>query len=260
MAEDTDRQFWVLLTVFGGLFGTGLFLFFEHPWIGGGEVIVGATGLASLIRDRIKHLPVGTPLRALASVASIIVIVYINAQLVSMRSDLDAYVMPRVITPKQAEDIRSALKAHPTEITIDVFASSGDPEALEYGGQLANVIRSGGWRVNFAGLNPWESGPSSNYGNGSFFNVYLAMDQGVTVRVGLVGQPTNEDPLHPTPGAVLNEALQRAQIANGSGGAADRGVYSVIVEVGRRPRDIRHGGVRVKLGQWIMQHLIFPPN
>jgi hypothetical protein len=178
---------------------------------------------------------------------------YLMFYLHELRRDLDAYMMPRVITEEQAAQIRKVLQAHNPETVVNLVSNAGDPEAAEYAAQLTNAIVSGGWEVAIQSLNPW--GPQSIEVNSklgrAFDNMWLAMDQGVLIRVGLAGQPQNANPQHPTPAALLASALRTADIQFGSGEWADRGKYTLILEVGHRPRSIGSGSFRDKLILWL---------
>jgi hypothetical protein len=51
-----DRLFWVALTVFGGIFATGLFIAFEQHLAGGVALtVLGLGGLLRLVRDHRHH-------------------------------------------------------------------------------------------------------------------------------------------------------------------------------------------------------------
>jgi hypothetical protein len=105
-----------------------------------------------------------------------------------LREELDVYVMPRKITAEQADQIRRTLAGHDPGIPIEVFASQADREAMEYASQIVFAIKAAGWNAVFESLNPWETGPSANHYNGAWFNINLAVDQGITVRVS--GNPS----------------------------------------------------------------------
>jgi hypothetical protein len=193
-------------------------------------------------------------LSTLAVGYGVISVVFFALQL---RSDLDAYVMPRKITTKQADSIRQSLMGRDPGIPIEVFVNQTDSESMEYASQLTNAIKAGGWDARFQPLNPWETGPSSIHYDGAFYNIYLALDQGVSIRVSGEAQHPN-DPQHPGANVILQEAFQKAgDISNGGGGAAT-GPYSVSVEVGRRPLEIRPLTARAQIGNWIMRHWIMP--
>jgi hypothetical protein len=179
--------------------------------------------------------------------------------LLQLRSDLDAYVMPRAITAKQADMLRQTLMGRDPGIPIEVFVNQTDGEAMEYASQLTNAIKAAGWDARFQPLNPWETGPSAKHYEGGFYNIYLALDQGVSIRVSGEGQHPN-DPRHPGANTILQEAFQKAgNISNGGGGAA-AGPYSVSIEVGRRPLAIRSPTMRSQIGDWIMRHWIMVPR
>src|ERR1035437_965276 len=183
-----------------------------------------------LIRERLGPRLATILYRAIRVASALligIVVVSIFLYVHQLRSDLDNYVMPRSVTKQQADQISQVLAGHDPGISLDVFASVADPEATEYAAQLMNAIKKGGWDARLGVLNPWETGALANHNNGTFYNIYLAMDRDVTIRVGLVGQPKNPDPRHPDPDALLREAFQKAGINAGGAGSADRGQYSL---------------------------------
>jgi hypothetical protein len=58
-ASADSRLFWVGLTIWGGIFGTGLYIAIEsHVWRGSLVTIIGLIGMAYLIRDNLKGTPV----------------------------------------------------------------------------------------------------------------------------------------------------------------------------------------------------------
>jgi hypothetical protein len=65
--DQQTRVFWVLLTVFGGSLTSGIGILLESPLLGFMLLITGMTGLSILVWDRIKAVPVRTPLLVVAS-------------------------------------------------------------------------------------------------------------------------------------------------------------------------------------------------
>jgi hypothetical protein len=62
------------------------------------------------------------------------------------------------------------------------------------------------------------------------------MNQGISINVEQTGQPQNPDPKHPTPEAILKQALDEAKIVvSGGGGAYNRPAYSITIAIGPRP-------------------------
>jgi hypothetical protein len=171
-----------------------------------------------------------------------------------LRSDLDTYVMPRTVTNEQAAIIRISLMRHPTETPINVFANEADSEAMQYAGQLYSAVKQGGWEAHFGGINPWE--PDLPNQKTTFGNLYLALDQGVNIMQGLVGQPENPDPRHPSTADVLIDTLHEAHIDTGGGGTPNLGKYSVTILVCRRPLVLRSESLWSQVRQWLWNNWI----
>jgi hypothetical protein len=172
----------------------------------------------------------------------------------NLRSDLDAYAMPRVVTDKQAAAIREVLSGTNPSVPVDVFASGADPEAMEYASELRSAIASGGWEANFAAIDPWgEDNPARN--NLQFSNKFLALDRGAGLRVCAVGSNTKPDPKHPTQDTVLARALNDAGIDSGAGGLTNNcAKYSIILEVGKRPADLSdREPILSQFGRWLQR-------
>jgi hypothetical protein len=176
----------------------------------------------------------------------------------ALRADLDTYVMPRTLSEQQLRQISSVLMGHNPGMQIDVFVSTADGEAISYALKIVNIIKRCGWDARLQTLNPWEEGPSTKHYGGAFYNIYLATESGVSVRVAGESQHQS-DPLHPSAEAYLREALQKAEILTGGGGSA-QGSYAVMIEVGKRPYEIRRTTVRSQIGQWIMRNWIMVPR
>lgn len=149
----------------------------------------------------------------------------LRGDLDSVRADVNRYAMPRVLSPKQAAALSGFLQKHNTDVTVTVKVYVGDPEALEYAAELFNAIKAGDWNAQFEPRDPPPTG-IPNAGMGLF--------------VDFPGQPPNPDPKHPRPDEILTQALQLAGMTGNfsSGGAANRGGYSLSLIVGRRPRDL----------------------
>ena len=173
--------------------------------------------------------------------------------LYSLRSDLDAYVVPRVVTMEQAEQIRAVLLPYEPHVAISVVASAADHEAIEYASQLTTAFNNSGWEARIGVLNPWNPDEKPSQG---FSPLFLALDQGVIVRVDQGGESRNPDPRHPTPDVLLGKALRAAHLESAAGGGAYiSGKSSLILEVGRRPVEVGVHSLRVKMYQWIYQWL-----
>lgn len=171
----------------------------------------------------------------------------------SLRLDLDMYVTPRVLSTEQATELNKALLAHPSDTTVKIFTNSTDQESTDYGGQLLNAIRSGGWDADFEPINPWDSVTPSIFAGTKITKAYVMSMRGVGIESCLIGQPTNPDPKHPTPGQMLSDAFKSAQIeVQQHGESTDCGQYSLALVVGRRPMGTDwKPPLLVRLGNWL---------
>jgi hypothetical protein len=175
------------------------------------------------------------------------------SQITTTQADIKAYVMPRVVTEEQAAEIQKVLSSHHSPVAVLVFANPGDSEALDYASQLNGAINGGGWEAHFGGLNPWDTSPNSTRFGTAFNNMFLALDRGVVIRTGYLGQRGNPDPKNPTPDELLSMAFHAAHIEFSVASAADQEKYSLIVEVGHRPTIIdKKPSVWFRLGRWLM--------
>ena len=216
-----------------------------------------------LIRQRtqgiVSKIPVRMPLKIMACVGVAVLIGQLMDTMFTLRSDMDAYVVPRTLTRTQANAIQKVLSASESPGPINVFSDVSDLEATAYAGWLSGAMINGGWDARDMPVKPWDaSDPEKN--GGDFYNVYVAMDQGVSIRTCTVGQPKKPDPRHPTPDVVLRTAFEAAHLNVGSGSKYNCAKYSFIVEVGRRPLEIRTQPLRAKIGEWITRHLVFPSS
>jgi hypothetical protein len=153
-----------------------------------------------------------------------------------LRSDLDTYVMPRVVTAKQADELRDFLSLH-AACSVTVKVNPLDEEALEYWAQLSNALKRTEWNVEMstASADPNTQNPG--------LNIY---EQGINAKP--------KDPKADLR-ALLEQAFQAAHIAvNGSGGAA-AGEYKLFILVGRRPRVIHSPSFKTQIGQWIIRRV-----
>jgi hypothetical protein len=175
-----------------------------------------------------------------------------------IRTDLDAYVMPRTLSEQQLKQISAVLTGRNPGTPIEVFVSTADGEAISYAVEIINLMKRCGWDARLQTLNPWEDGPSAKHYDGAFYNIYLALDSGISVRVAGESQHQS-DPLHPGAEVYLREAFQKAEIPSGNAGST-KGSYAVMIEVGKRPYEIRRTTVRSQIGQWIMRNWIMVPR
>ena len=115
---ETDKIFWVLLTIFGGIFATGIFIILERFWWGLSEAVFGLVGLIWLIRDHltpsINVLPIKTPVMILASVGMAIFIGNTFSQFATIQRTVTRYVLPRILTEKQKSNLQKYLSQHTT--------------------------------------------------------------------------------------------------------------------------------------------------
>jgi hypothetical protein len=264
-----EKVFYVLLTIFGALFPTGLyFLVVDHLWWGCFYTVVGLGGLLVLIKDRLRPIVVRLPTRKLlmliASVSVAVLTVQVVIMIFTLRSDLDTYVMPRTITERQANDLHKYLsKYEPSTLHIKVVQN--DPEAVEYAGYLFKSLVDAGWDINppdhkFEFLEMPSTQAKPDPGDPRYkgdLNAYLAArdvwlhweilrevtekwmypTNGLTLHVERVGQQgLSGDPKHPAPDTSLAKALQYANIEFGGSDSANQPTYSITLVVGHRPK------------------------
>lgn len=247
--ESEEKQFYVLLAIFGGIFGVGPFLAFEANgiWTAAVGCVLTFLGLVGLLmladrfrqwaRQAASRFRIRIPLPLLGVIGVWILLAVFLSYLHGLRSDFNAYAMPRQLTVAQKRELGRFLSAHGSDATVHVFVNVSDREALEYAGQIFNAIRNGGWRADFRPINPWEPDNPKQHER-ALSNMILVLDSGLEIRTCIPGQPVNPDPKHqhPTPDALLGEAFRDAHVdVNGGGGSADCGDYSVNVLVEHRP-------------------------
>jgi hypothetical protein len=250
-----------------------------------------------LIRDRLRFAKEraqgvvrSIPVRSSLMGAAVVGISILTGQMVytvfSVRSDINKYVMPRVVTAEQADKLKDYLSKR-SPFAIYVKVAPNDQEAAEYAGQLFNALVQTNLDVN----PPNHGGPGGIQiprlrkpklndlgvdGKRLYPNddSYMAAhdewleseidraiaertypDVGLSIQVEEVGQPTNPDPKHPRPDAILQDALRYAGIeVNGSSGSENKEKYSVTLLVGHRPLKIegsRVNSFRFKIARWI---------
>src|ERR1700737_1797393 len=115
---ETDKIFWVLLTIFGGIFATGIFLILERFLWGLSEAVFGLVGLIWLIRDHltpsINVLPIKTPVMILASVGMAIFIGNTFSQFATIQRTDTPYCLTKILTEKQKSNFFSSRTRHTT--------------------------------------------------------------------------------------------------------------------------------------------------
>jgi hypothetical protein len=242
-----DRLFWVLLTIFGSMFATGSFIVFQNLGWGLFELIAGFSGLVVLVRDRanvnflrttkIPKLP-GIPLRtlllALASAAISIFVGHTISQIMTIQTAVDQYVLPRSLSDKQAADLRDFLSRH-KPYSVTVKANPLDAEALQYAGQLFNVLHGTEWTVELSTSN---QDPNT-------LNPGLCIDE-----MGENSKPKFNEKDNPR--NLLQQAFQAANVEVNCGGGAGAGEYKLFLLVGHRPLVVgAQVPALVRLGTWI---------
>ncbi len=229
------RVFWVLLTVFGGSFTTGIAVLPGSPLWGLAWMITGIIGLLILVRDRIKAIPVRTPLLILASVMGALFIGYSSYQLTAVSRSIDMYVMPRTVTKEQAEAIRAYLAPHKAH-RIAVKVNPLDREAMEYWAQLFNALRLTSWEVEQ--ITSMEEPHTLNDG-------LCIHEQGTNSK-----QSNSKD----DPATLLRDALRNAQVQVNCGGGTGAGEYKLFLLVGHRPLAVgRQPPLLESLGEWLLK-------
>lgn len=278
---------WILLTVFGGLFVTGLyFIVVDHPWWGLFYLVSGLGGMLAMIRDlltpQINKVPIRTPLKVLASASFIILLVQMVSVIFGVRSDLDAYVTPRTITAKQADDLREYFSHHePCVISVKVVPD--DPEAMDYANMLFEALIKTKCDID----PPKHNGPDfykvttlstvvperRDYNNDNDYLIaHSTWVEGELARrkyIGLTGfcvgvdeaaHPDgrdSQDPNHPDPEIVVEDALKYAKIGpNCFGFLKDQNTVPILI--GHRPLAIRkYSWLQPwydRIRKWVEQH------
>jgi hypothetical protein len=157
----------------------------------------------------------------------------------SVRSDLDAYVMPRTVTSKQADKLHDfSLHRELSSVTVKVNVT--DEEATRYSGQILEALKLAGWNA------AWDTGGSGNNDVNTLNNGLCIGERGNNPKTG--------DPTH-NPRHILEQALEAADIevtcSTGSGGDRE---YSLFLLVGHRPISTRPKMTwRRRFVQWLSE-------
>jgi hypothetical protein len=156
----------------------------------------------------------------------------------SLHNDLDTYVMPRILTKEQSDDLRKYLSNHEAH-AVAVRVNVRDREALEYASQIFNALKLADWDVTFDPSETSDGTPNT-----------LTDGLGISVAGSNVGPP---DPKR-DPQPLLQNALKAAHVdCSGIGGIA-AGEYKLFLLVGHRPLRLGHQRPTLyKLSQWIEQ-------
>jgi hypothetical protein len=157
-------------------------------------------------------------------------ITYMNA----LRSDIDAYVMPRTVTQKQADDLREYL-SHRDKYAVTVKVNPLDAEAREYASRIFNALNQSDWNATF----------DTSIGDPSTAN------DGVCINT--VGENAKPYDAKHDPQPLLQQAFASADIQTNCSGSAAAGAYKLFVLVGHRPLIVGYRPpALVRLGRWIM--------
>jgi hypothetical protein len=221
MAETTEnipqtRLFWVLVTIFGGIFTTGVTMVVLSPWWGTLYIVIGLLGFGVLVRDRVRAVPVRMPLLILASVMSSLFIGYLSYHLMELNRKIDIYVMPRKVSEEQVASLKTFLAGHEAQ-SVTIKVNPQDREATEYWGQISTALRGTSWRVE------------QNTSTGEPFT----LNDGLCIHE----QGSNSKPggLKHDPHKVLQDAFAAAKIQVNCGSGTGAGEYKLYLLVGHRP-------------------------
>jgi len=219
-------------------------------------------------------------------VVSLVAVTYLSIFMHSLRADLDDLIGRREVTEIQKKQVRDYLASREAS-AVSIQVIQKDDEAMGYAAQLWDMLRDTTWDIdppNHGGPNYYrtynpikkptpgdlDATGKPRYKNfGDYMNAYDGWllpeisDQiadrnpditGLCIYVRLTGQPANPDPRHPTPEAILRDALHAADIdVNCSAGMYDRDKYELLLVVGHRPRGQTSTRAQVvyKLSRWI---------
>jgi hypothetical protein len=151
---------------------------------------------------------------------------------IAWRRDIDRYVMPRRVTPRQARRLLQYLATAP-KFSIRVSVDPLDSEAREYAGALYGLLQRGGWTVQF------DTAPPYNQNEGLGIHA-----TGVSTPVA-----TSSDPR-----PVLQNAARFAGIDINHGGGVGAGNFQVSLTVGKRPLAINaKAPLLQRLGRFLLR-------
>lgn len=97
---------------------------------------------------------IGQNWRAIAAVFAALAWAYLAYQNWTLRSDLDSYAMPRVLTPHQAARLTDYLRKSPKTFAVEITADPKDGEAWQYASQFQEPLNNAGWKAVW---NPWQA-------------------------------------------------------------------------------------------------------
>lgn len=193
--------------------------------------------LVAVVAHRVSGGPWLVAVIAGLAVIGIYVVSLSIAFVIRLRFDPDKYVMPRIVTPQQADAIQKNVQGAGS---VTVKVNPRHREALEYAGQLVNALRNTGWNVD---MSTADAPP--------------VPDDGVSYY--MTGQ--NNAPDKRNPGGELQalvNALQKAGIQINGGGGQGAGEYKMFLLVGHRPVSIGRPPLRYKVGEWVMKTIMRP--
>lgn len=163
---------------------------------------------------------------------ALLIIIPLGLYIYQLRQDLDVYVMPRVITTRQANDLREYLSQRDKH-SITVKVNPDDREARQYADQIFSALKSADWDVT---IDFSSTGPST-------------ANDGLSL--GATGTNTQPDTKH-DPRTVLQGAFQVAHIVINGGGDSGAGEFKVFLLIGHRPLAIREvPTLKQTLKQWV---------
>lgn len=251
-----DRWYWGWYGIFLVLLGVCPFIIWEHPGWGIFYGVFGLGGLFILMRDGLKahlgkipisRIPVRPPIKAVAVIALSILIGQTAHLVLSTRSDLNTYVMPRTVTEKQYDALHDYFSHHQGNYAVKITVNANDREAVQYGLQLASALSKAGWEANCCF---------------SSEKLNEKLDNMSSVSIGFTRQNLNPYDEKHDPRMLLNEALMQAEIDGGGSSEdisslLDQSEYKLFLLIGRRPFAIhkqpRFAHVYRRIFSWLME-------
>lgn len=169
-AADAEKNFWVAITGFGAILGTGLYVLAEQQWVFGSIFTVGGgVGLllmSPLVRSKLGSWPSRKTLIAAIAVTWVFLAANIGLSIFNRISPPSGTgvagggVPPRTgkmwppLTDEQETTLESALKAIPTRGPIRIICISS--ECRELAGNLIGAFHNAGWEPLAAFSGPYN--------------------------------------------------------------------------------------------------------
>ncbi len=153
---------------------------------------------------------------------------------ISLRHDINAYVMPRAINDKQKGRLEDFLRQH-RPFAITVQAAAHDEEAYSYANQIFNTFKEAGWDDTV--LKGTETADSSQPSTVNF-----------GLNLGTIGHPDIKQV------QTLEQAFQSAHIEINGGSGVESGEAKIFILVGHRPLALHEpfrDSWRYKAIQWL---------